>query len=661
MTRVLHGQLPTTETSRMARAALADISVNVPLAFAAVDPVDLNDFDFMFPTLQEDPGNLLPEDGDMPAKLRALAVTMEDPGPPDPGDADIPAGYTYLAQFIDHDITFEVQPADLPPSESGAMPQLLDPAMKPLALPVIRNALRNFRTATLDLDHVYGLPAPRDATAPGKMRIGRVTALNAAAVPLLPVPGKGLDNDLPREPRSADITHDRAALIGDPRNDENTIISQLHVAFLKAHNALVDQGRSFEEARRVLRQHYQHVVIHDFLKRVADPAIVDEILQNGNRWFNTLAEPFFMPLEFSVAAFRFGHTMVRPAYKFNTNFNFTAPGVPATLRLLFTFSSLSGQLGNGAGTETLPENWVIQWENFVDDGTGQFAKTRMLDTNLAGLAGAADPNAASGLFALQNLEGNKESPADAARLSVRNLLRGYRLRMPTGQAVANLLGVQVLSAAELEAAAISPAQKQALQDGGFTTATPLWYYVLAEAKALGGGNRLGPVGSTIVAEVLIGLVRRSDDSILRTPGWAPSLGSTPGTFDLPDLLRLAGVLDPVADPPRTYIVQSGDTLSSIAQNELGDSSRWPEIFALNRATVRHPDRIFAGQVLILPGPDPIEPLPRFHIVQPGDTLSAIAADELGDATRWPEIFALNRDVISNPDIIVPGQVLLLPS
>jgi hypothetical protein len=98
---------------------------------------------------------------------------------------------------------------------------------------------------------------------------------------------------LAREPRSDDIVHDRAALCGDPRNDENTIIAQLHLAFLKAHNALVDQGLGFAEARRMLRQHYQHLVIHDFLRRVADPAVVDDILAHGNRWYNTAAEPFF--------------------------------------------------------------------------------------------------------------------------------------------------------------------------------------------------------------------------------------------------------------------------------------------------------------------------------------------------------------------------------
>ena len=647
MPRLAHGAIPTPDQLQAARAELANRSADLDLGFAAAQPADLQDFDFLFLALQQDAANLLAESPDTPGQLKALGRTMEDPGGPDPGDSEIPAIYTYFGQFVDHDITLE--------SSSFTPDQLLADDMVPLTLEQIRTGLGNLRTATLELDSVYGPPAPLDPGNAAKMLIGNVSSLNGTDKPLLRPPGKGDDNDLPREPRSNDIVHDRAALTGDPRNDENTIIAQLHLAFLKAHNTLVGQGRSFEEARRLLRQHYQHIVIHDFLKRVADPAVVDDILQNGNRWYNPLAEPFFMPLEFSVAGFRFGHTMVRNDYDFNLNFNTSGePGTsPATLRLLFTFTALSGQLGFGPGpTDTLPDNWIIEWENFVDNGGPAKSKARRLDTKLA----------APGLFDLRNVQGQPEQPApDASRLAVRNLLRGYGLRMPTGQALATHLGLTPMTATELEAAAASPAQAQVLQDAGFLERTPLWYYLLAEAKHHGGGQHLGPVGSTIVAEVLIGLVRRSDDSILRYPGWAPSLpAAIPGRFELADLLRFAGVLAG-GTPPRTYTVQPGDTLSGIAQAQLGDAGRWPEIFVLNRSSIRHPDRIFPGQVLTLPGDAPMNPPPRLYIVQPGDTLSGIAQAQLGDAGRWPEIFALNRDVIANPDRIFPDQVLLLPT
>jgi hypothetical protein len=507
-----------------ARDTIASRSADVPLSFAAVLPSDLQDFDFLFSDLQNDPANLLPESRQTRDNLVNLGREMldaEDTASGD-GDSDLPAAYTYFGQFVDHDITLETL--------SAPLPKLIDPELKPLPLDEIRETIRNVRTATLDLDSVYGLPAPRDGS---KMVIGNVTKLNATAKPFLRPVKKDDGNDLPREPRSNDIEHDRAALIGDPRNDENLIISQLHLAFLQAHNQLIKLGKPFDEARKLLRQHYQHIVIHDFLKRIADPKIVDNILEHGHKFYDGLAEPFFIPLEFTVAAYRFGHTLIRANYDFNLNFNRSGEQgtLPASLGLLFTFTAFSGQLGdrNNQLNDTLPENWIIEWENFVDVGK-PFNKARRFDPKLV------EP-----LFRLPNIEGRPE-PGDGARLAVRNLLRGYLLRMPTGQAVARALGEEHLSAAEIEKAAASDKQAQVLRDAGFLTRTPLWYYILAEAAVRANGQHLGPVGSTIVAEVLIGLVRRSEDSILRTKGWKPSLpSSTPGTYLLSDLLKLAGV------------------------------------------------------------------------------------------------------------------------
>jgi len=362
--------------------------------------------------------------------------------------------------------------------------------------------------------------------------------------------------------------HDRAALIGDPRNDENTIISQLHVAFLRAHNKLVDEAappNRFKKAKRRLLRHYQYIVLHDFLKQIVESAIVRDTIKR-NRVYDPDEDEFFMPLEFSVAAYRFGHSMVRSAYDFNLNFNKsgeqTGPNdrtIPATLDLLFTFTALSGQLGFGPGTNTLPENWIIEWENFFDpQGQAGHSKARRIDTELA------DP-----LTRLKNIEGNLEgSPPEnlAAKLAVRNLLRGYLLRMPTGQAVARALrkklrgvrDIPVLTPQQIEENAKKFDEKQAevgqatvkqaevlqRRQGELLRRTPLWYYILAEAAILRNGQSLGPVGGTIVAEVLVGLVRRSPHSIL-APGsdWEPNLPSEePGEFTLPDLLRFARVL-----------------------------------------------------------------------------------------------------------------------
>jgi hypothetical protein len=132
---------------------------------------------------------------------------------------------------------------------------------------------------------------------------------------------------------------------------------------------------------------------------------------------------------------------------------------------------------------------------------------------------------------------------DEARLAVRNLLRGYLLRIPTGQSVAAALGLRAMTPVEIEevAESVSPEQLVAVHEPGFSERTPLWYYILAES-ARGLSSVMGPVGSTIVAEVLVGLVRGSKDSILREQNWKPTLGTTPGRFTLRDLLRLASVL-----------------------------------------------------------------------------------------------------------------------
>src|ERR687889_1130495 len=165
------------------------------------------------------------------------------------------------------------------------------------------------------------------------MRIGKVSPSGNRP------PDKDDNNDLPRRGRRpGEPELDREARIGDPRDDENLIVAQLHVAFLRAHNRLVNQGEDFVGARRLLRQHYQHIVLHDFLKKIADPLVVDETIAQ-NRVYTPGEDRLFMLLEFSVAAYRLGHSMVRSQYNFNANFP------TATFDLLFTFTAMGGQLG----------------------------------------------------------------------------------------------------------------------------------------------------------------------------------------------------------------------------------------------------------------------------------------------------------------------------
>ena len=485
-------------------------------------PADLTEFGYLFPDLQEDPEALLPKDPKTLKALDDLGAIMVDTGNGD--DSSIPAAYTYFGQFVDHDIVLEAR--------SSEITSINSPDLEPLLLQQVFQGIKNTRSASLDLDSVYGHPALRQGD---QLRVGEVSQAGSTLAT------QDLLHDLFRQGRMPDDPeHDREALIGDPRNDENLIVAQLHVAFLRAHNTLVtdeDKKMSFEEARRALRQHYQWIVIHDFLEQVADPEIARNT-RAGNRFYQPLREPFFLPLEFTAAAFRFGHSMVRSQYNHNVSFP------QAQLTELFAFTGRGGFRSRpdrplprepGVGFDTLPDAWIIDWSRFVgrrnDDN-----KARKIDTILA------DP-----LHELQAILGPLLQ--GEPRLAVRNLRRGYLLRMPTGQAVARKLGLEPLKPEQISEI-VPTSQSTILEGAGLLERTPLWYYILAEAKQPNiDGNRLGPVGSTLVAEVLVGLVRRSTDSILAGDGsWKPSLGKVEGRFDLPDLLRFADVLPPEQPP-----------------------------------------------------------------------------------------------------------------
>jgi len=165
----------------------------------------------------------------------------------------VPAGYTYLGQFIDHDITFDT---------TALQEVLVDPL-----------AVRNFRTPRLDLDSVYG-GGPEtqrylyQAVDKDLFLIGKTNSQPGGGDPSIPTE---LPNDLPR-------ASSKLAIIGDPRNDENLIVAQMHLAFLKFHNKVVEGIKNrtiqpvsstdktvFEQARELVIWHYQWIVLNDFL------------------------------------------------------------------------------------------------------------------------------------------------------------------------------------------------------------------------------------------------------------------------------------------------------------------------------------------------------------------------------------------------------------
>lgn len=436
--------------------------------------------------------------------LRELGAAMFEPDGQENNPAldnpEIPAGFTYLGQFIDHDITFDTTP--LPE-------QQVDP-----------EAIHNFRTPKLDLDCLYGLgpvaqPYLYQRSDQRKFRIGLTRQSPDQHGVTIPAG----EHDLPR-------SSDGFALIGDPRNDENLIVAQLHLAFLKFHNKVVDETRGdFQQARRVVTWHYQWIVLHDFVARLTAPEVFHDVLTNGRRFFRFGLEPF-MPVEFSAAAYRLGHSMVRDQYFHNRVFNPTPDSRgSASLELLFQFTGLSG----GGTSVPLPSNWVIDWRRF-------FEFTGLPDGFARNQSRLIDPLLARTLAALP---GFRDEPS----LPVRNLLRGHGLGLPSGQDVAAAMGEPPLDPAEIA----SGPQADIVSQHGFERQTPLWFYILKEAEVRANGHRLGPVGSRIVAETFLGLLEGDPTSYINAhPSFRPELPSaTPGTFTIVDLLNFVGEINPV--------------------------------------------------------------------------------------------------------------------
>ena len=434
-----------------------------------------------------------------PAALRSLAGAMVESA--DNGSADnpaIPAAYTYLGQFIDHNITFDTT-------------SLTEAAVDP-------DSLTNYRRPRFDLDSVYGAgpvatPHLYQRDDPDLFEIGAALVFKFEPDSNATVPDFAVQADLPR-------ARNRFALIGDPRNDENLIVAQLHLAFLFFHNSIVKALRAdrpnaavFAEARELAILHYQWLILHEFLPLFAGQAIVDELLAAGT--LMRRGGRLFMPVEFSAAAYRFGHSTLRPLYDLGQ-----AP--PATLNDLFTFS---GRTGSRADVP-IPKNWIVEWFRLLHMDESALENT---------LSRRIDPYLADDLAKLPFPGGVVQSLAEL------NLLRGNELGLPSGQSVARLLGYEPLSPEEIGDA--SP-DGQVATACGLLEATPLWYYILKEALVRTGGASLGPVGARIVAEVFIGLLQLDRDSILnRSPAWTPTLPARePGTFTFPDLLRFAGVM-----------------------------------------------------------------------------------------------------------------------
>jgi Animal haem peroxidase len=455
-----------------------------------------------------------------------LAMETEKPGVPAP-DTSIAAGFTYLGQFIDHDITFD--------QTQLTIGGFADP-----------NTTVNHRTPALDLDSVYGGgPAARPdlyETDGVTLRIGMCTAsADNAGTPIPAMP-----HDLPRV--------DLRAVIGDPRNDENLALAQLHLAFIKFHNSFVreiraanpalDSERLFARAREATIKHYQRIVLTEFLPRIIDPNALEFVLSKGHRFFKP-DQHDLMPIEFSVAAFRLGHSMIRPDYEWNRVFN--SKGGPAviaqaTLKLLFEFTQFSGSEAPGNspffGAPTLPSNWIVDWRMMFDvvgnPPAAGFSvnRARHINTQLT-----------LDLKTLPEFAGAGVTDERLLSLASRNLLRGRLVNLPDGLTVA-----AAISAGGLPHDALTEAQ---LRDGphgptlakvGLLDKPPLWYYILREGE-LRDGETLGPVGSAIIAETIVAHIRKADVSVLADTS-INQIQDIP-RYTMSDLLNRIGDLNPI--------------------------------------------------------------------------------------------------------------------
>lgn len=428
-------------------------------------------------------------------------------------DSSIPAGYTYLALFLAHELTFDK--VRTPP----------DPPYEPV----------NYRSPQVDLDSVYG-EGPGSASSAdlyeadgARLKIGQTQKL--------PKKDVSFPNDLLRD----SVT--RRAVIPDERNDENLAVAQMHVAFVRFHNYVVGElentlcskDQLFNRARERVVRCFHEIILEDLLPRLLDENVLKKVVKEGAPFFSRkTAADLFMPLEFSAAAYRFGHSMIRRNYQWNSFHSTQWDGTPAQLCELFELTELSGKIGKPEGPRAITSDWVIDWRRFFD-----FSALAAYPPPSTGLNHASRMDRVFNLH-LESLPNFEHYGLVGARqfIQVRNLLRGLALGLPSGEFVAKELGESVLTTNQLLSGHSS--LQKALDKPEFKQNTPLWYYIIKEAE-LNRGEKLGPVGSRIVAETIVGLIRRSKYSV------SAGHSSEKSGFKMINLLHLADVVNPLGN------------------------------------------------------------------------------------------------------------------
>jgi hypothetical protein len=410
----------------------------------------------------------------------------------------VPAGFTYVGQFIDHDITLDQRPNDLLSA-------------------VDIETLTNGRTPQLDLDSVYGAGPAR--SRPLSDTDGVHLRLGAPLSGAVNDPGA---RDLPRDPTSGQ------ALAGDAREDENRMVASLHSIMTRFHNSIVDDlhaanpgwsaAKLFTEARQTATWYYQWAVLTDFLPRMVGFSTLESVVtREGRTWHTSLnyLRPCrsSIPVEFTGAAYRYGHSMVRDDYQLNDK-----------VKNLPVFDGTTDPRASVGGFQPSPPDYGVDWSYFFAMGTNTPQEAYKLDASL--------------VPALRKLPGPAAGTASTI-LATRNLLRGQQLSLPSGQAVARAMGLDTLADDRIligAALGVGADSTKSITDvsPAFAGNTPLWTYVLAEAvneSYLVEGGRitslsddrfhLGPVGGRIVAETIVGLLQADSTSVIHHPEFRP--------------------------------------------------------------------------------------------------------------------------------------------
>jgi hypothetical protein len=478
-------------------------------------------------------------------KLGALMISQADVPEQkrNPEESRLPAGYTYLAQFIDHDITFD---------PASSLQRDDDP-----------DALVDYRTPRFDLDSVYGR-GPDDqpylyrtdgvrlvlgcALEGGKDKRARDVLRNIPFNPKAQSSNPDLNSDPTRAAnpdRNTLSANEFRAIIGDPRNDENVILAQLHAMVLRFHNQMATKLKTgMADVQQSVRWHYQWIILHDFLPRVTDKATYQEYSRfispksardvqagPGLTYYRPKNEAY-IPIEFSAAAYRFGHSMVRRSYRLNRSSDpdnsgpFPILGKPDRHRT-----------DNLRGFSRFFQNWAIDWDLFFD-GLSPKAKQRAHTKNRVQPGYKIDTSLVEPLARLPF-----PFAKDMTSLPQRNLIRGWRLGLPSGQVVAREMGIKPLSDPKVktvDAKSRSKMESIASIDPVFKDNAPLWFYILAEAQETSRGERLGPVGSRIIMETFVGLLLADPYSFLRRdPLWKPDSAQKGGKFEMAEFIREA--------------------------------------------------------------------------------------------------------------------------